>query len=99
VPLDVLELTTAPADLEWLTRIGNLGVVAYAGPAAQTRAIRKALAKRDGEIKPLVTEVIAPERYLLERLVCVDTTAAGGNASLLAGSAGAAGPSAGAGGL
>jgi RHH-type proline utilization regulon transcriptional repressor/proline dehydrogenase/delta 1-pyrroline-5-carboxylate dehydrogenase len=28
--------------------------------------------------------MIAPERYVLERHLCIDTTAAGGNASLLA---------------
>jgi RHH-type proline utilization regulon transcriptional repressor/proline dehydrogenase/delta 1-pyrroline-5-carboxylate dehydrogenase len=33
---------------------------------------------------PLVTEVIYPAAYAHERAVCVDTTAAGGNASLLA---------------
>jgi RHH-type proline utilization regulon transcriptional repressor/proline dehydrogenase/delta 1-pyrroline-5-carboxylate dehydrogenase len=34
---------------------------------------------------PLVTEVLYPAAYAHERSVCVDTTAAGGNASLLAG--------------
>jgi len=28
--------------------------------------------------------MIAPERFVLERHLCIDTTAAGGNASLLA---------------
>ena len=42
-----------------------------------------------GEIKPLVTEILAPQRYLLERLLCFDKTAAGGNATLLAASEGA----------
>ena len=32
----------------------------------------------------LVTERVAPERYVLERHLCVDTTAAGGNATLIA---------------
>ena len=47
-------------------------------------AIRTALAKRAGSILPLITEPDVPERYMLERHLCVDTTAAGGNASLLA---------------
>ena len=34
----------------------------------------------------LVTELIGPERYVAERHLCIDTTAAGGNASLLASS-------------
>ena len=36
---------------------------------------------------PLVTGVIDAERYALERHLCIDTTAAGGNASLLAATA------------
>lgn len=38
----------------------------------------------DRPIMPLIAERIAPARFLLERHLCVDTTAAGGNASLLA---------------
>ena len=48
------------------------------------RRIRQVLAARDGPIVPLVTEVLYPAAYAHERSVCVDTTAAGGNASLLA---------------
>ncbi|GMG85301.1 bifunctional proline dehydrogenase/L-glutamate gamma-semialdehyde dehydrogenase PutA [Paralimibaculum aggregatum] len=48
------------------------------------RAIRQALAARPGPILPLVTSEDPPERLCLERHLCVDTTAAGGNASLLA---------------
>jgi RHH-type proline utilization regulon transcriptional repressor/proline dehydrogenase/delta 1-pyrroline-5-carboxylate dehydrogenase len=48
------------------------------------REIRRALAERNGPIIRLVTETIEPEAYVIERATCVDTTAAGGNASLLA---------------
>jgi RHH-type proline utilization regulon transcriptional repressor/proline dehydrogenase/delta 1-pyrroline-5-carboxylate dehydrogenase len=47
-------------------------------------AARKALAERDGPIVPFVTDLIAPASFAHERAVCVDTTAAGGNAALLA---------------
>ena len=47
-------------------------------------AMRRALSRRDGAILPMITEVIAPASYAHERAVCVDTTAAGGNAALLA---------------
>lgn len=59
-------------------------LVAYAGDETSMRSIRKALAARKGPIVPLVTEIIYPAAYAHERAVCVDTTAAGGNASLLA---------------
>ena len=42
------------------------------------------LAARDGDIRALVTEPWSPTRYSLERVLSIDTTAAGGNASLLA---------------
>jgi RHH-type proline utilization regulon transcriptional repressor/proline dehydrogenase/delta 1-pyrroline-5-carboxylate dehydrogenase len=51
------------------------------------RPLRRALSRRDGPIVPLETAVLAPERYVVERHLCIDTTAAGGNASLLAESA------------
>ena len=57
------------------------------GPADWLRALRRALAARPGAIVPLETAPVAPERYAAERHLCIDTTAAGGNASLLAASA------------
>lgn len=45
---------------------------------------RKALAERDGAILPLINEQSFADRIHLERHICIDTTAAGGNASLLA---------------
>ncbi len=62
----------------------DLGVVALSGDPERAKEIRKALAARRGAIVPLVGEVIYPAAYAHERAVCVDTTAAGGNASLLA---------------
>lgn len=61
-----------------------IDAVAYAGPQETRIAFRRALADRDGPILPLVTTRIDPIAYCAERSVCVDTTAAGGNAMLLA---------------
>jgi len=47
-------------------------------------AYRLALADREGPLLPLITETSAPERLVVERHLCIDTTAAGGNASLIA---------------
>jgi len=63
----------------------DVDVVAFAGETDSVRRVRRALADRTGPIVPLVTEVLYPAAYAHERSVCVDTTAAGGNASLLAG--------------
>lgn len=76
-----LEGVLAPADLRGLTGIG-----AVLRDGADDRAWRRVLAARDGPILPLLT---AAEAGLatLERHTCTDTTAAGGNASLLMGGA------------
>ncbi|MFK7891921.1 MAG: bifunctional proline dehydrogenase/L-glutamate gamma-semialdehyde dehydrogenase PutA [Granulosicoccus sp.] len=67
-----------------LAELTGVVAVAAAGHADWTGELRRALARRDGPIVPLETQVIAPERYVVERHLCIDTTAAGGNASLLA---------------
>ena len=67
-----------------LSQAQGFDVVASAADEATLRAIRLALAGRDGMLVPLVSERLAPARYILERHLCVDTTAAGGNATLIA---------------
>jgi RHH-type proline utilization regulon transcriptional repressor/proline dehydrogenase/delta 1-pyrroline-5-carboxylate dehydrogenase len=48
------------------------------------QAYRLALAEREGVLIPLITEADAADRLIVERHLCIDTTAAGGNASLIA---------------
>ncbi len=48
---------------------------------------RQALAARNGPLLPLITTAEMTDRCLVERHVCIDTTAAGGNASLLSANA------------
>ncbi len=48
------------------------------------KAVRLELAKRDGPIVPVITNPFDVAGFVHERAICVDTTAAGGNASLLA---------------
>ena len=57
------------------------GVVADGKIRALAAAL---LAERRGAIIPLLSASDEPERFCLERVVTIDTTAAGGNASLLA---------------
>ena len=80
LPVAALDGTVDTAHLDKLP----IDLVAFAGDDETMRAVRQALAGRTGPIVPLVTEVIYPAAYAHERAVCVDTTAAGGNASLLA---------------
>jgi len=75
-----LDGTVAPQALTGLT---GLDAVASDAAEPELRALRMALAARDGPILPLITEPDRPERYQFERHLCVDTTASGGNVSLL----------------
>ncbi|RMF38380.1 MAG: bifunctional proline dehydrogenase/L-glutamate gamma-semialdehyde dehydrogenase, partial [Alphaproteobacteria bacterium] len=69
---------------ERLTTLAGFDVVALWGDEAAQRAARRALAARDGPILPLVTAPGMKGLCVLERHLCIDTTASGGNAALLA---------------
>ncbi|MCF6326919.1 MAG: bifunctional proline dehydrogenase/L-glutamate gamma-semialdehyde dehydrogenase PutA [Devosiaceae bacterium] len=71
-------------DRDALSTLNGIGAVALWSMQDDLRKARKALASRNGRIISLVTEHDMSDYCLLERHVCIDTTAAGGNASLLA---------------
>ncbi|MCY4180174.1 MAG: aldehyde dehydrogenase family protein, partial [Litoreibacter sp.] len=72
---------------DW-TKRDNFGGVIWWGDDGTTRSIRQALALREGPILPLITGQPSAADVISERHVCIDTTAAGGNAQLLAEAAG-----------
>jgi RHH-type transcriptional regulator, proline utilization regulon repressor / proline dehydrogenase / delta 1-pyrroline-5-carboxylate dehydrogenase len=67
-----------------LASLNGLDAVAVWSDEGDLRLVRRALADRNGPIIPLLCEQDLSERCVLERHTCIDTTAAGGNASLLA---------------
>ncbi len=67
-----------------LSQLEDLAAVVVSGNSARLSLIRQELAKRDGPLVPMITDWRNASRLTLERAVCVDTTAAGGNAVLLA---------------
>jgi RHH-type proline utilization regulon transcriptional repressor/proline dehydrogenase/delta 1-pyrroline-5-carboxylate dehydrogenase len=67
-----------------LTTLAPLAAVIWWGNADQGRTYARALADRDGPIIALVTATLDIAHVMHERHVCIDTTAAGGNAALLA---------------
>ena len=71
-------------DPSTLLDISGFNAVVSWGQEEELRVIRKVLSMRAGELIPLINEEDFGERCKLERHVCIDTTAAGGNASLLA---------------
>lgn len=69
------------ADLKMLK---GFDAVALWSTPEHARAARVALAERTGPLIPLMMGKDIADQCVLERHVCIDTTAAGGNASLLA---------------
>lgn len=61
-------------------------IVAMMAPEQILKPIRSALAAREGAIVSLVTDIYTPYRYFAERHCCIDTSAAGGDATLISAS-------------
>jgi RHH-type proline utilization regulon transcriptional repressor/proline dehydrogenase/delta 1-pyrroline-5-carboxylate dehydrogenase len=78
----IAEGTVTPDTLRGLT---GLSAVLFWGSETDARPLAQALAQRDGPILPLITGRPDAGHVAHERHLCVDTTAAGGNADLLAG--------------
>ncbi|WEK06686.1 MAG: bifunctional proline dehydrogenase/L-glutamate gamma-semialdehyde dehydrogenase PutA [Candidatus Devosia phytovorans] len=74
----------AELDFDALSHATTFDAVAWFGDETTLRAIRIAMSARTGAILPLLTSMQDAGKLLLERHVCIDTTAAGGNASLMA---------------
>ena len=81
----VAVVATGRVDPQALVTMGGLSGALWWGDAAQGRACAQALSRRAGPILPLVTGMPDTGHACHERHVCVDTTAAGGNAALLGG--------------
>ncbi|NBZ87002.1 bifunctional proline dehydrogenase/L-glutamate gamma-semialdehyde dehydrogenase PutA [Rhodobacteraceae bacterium CYK-10] len=67
-----------------LERLEGFSGALWWGEADQARAYVQALAARQGPILPLITGAPDLGHVLQERHICIDTTASGGNAQLLA---------------
>jgi len=71
------------ATAEILRNLSGFDAVVYWGNDVTAREFRVALAERSGPLLPLIMDA-DPSRFSIERHVCIDTTASGGNAELLA---------------
>jgi RHH-type proline utilization regulon transcriptional repressor/proline dehydrogenase/delta 1-pyrroline-5-carboxylate dehydrogenase len=72
-------------DLECLEELNGISAVALWAEDEDVRKARNALAARPGAIIPLIATRNIEDYAIIERHTCIDTTAAGGNASLLGG--------------
>ncbi len=69
---------------ESLLHLEGFDAVALWSNLEDLREVRKYLSHRNGALIPLITDCEMSDRCTLERHVCIDTTSAGGNATLLA---------------
>ncbi|MDA1100477.1 MAG: bifunctional proline dehydrogenase/L-glutamate gamma-semialdehyde dehydrogenase PutA [Proteobacteria bacterium] len=76
--------TVNEVSLSDIETAANLAGAVLEQGAADHRAVRMALASRDGPIAPLIDDLSDWRPMLIERVLCIDTTASGGNAALLA---------------
>lgn len=77
-------LVTGFLERRALCTLSGFDAVALWSDADDLSLARRALADRDGPIIPLFSSTEMKPLCVLERHICIDTTAAGGNASLLA---------------
>jgi len=80
----VIERDTGPTPDD-LSEEDGVSAVIWWGDKDRARAYAEALARRPGPLIPLITGQPDAAHVLHERHLCVDTTASGGNAALLAG--------------
>ncbi len=81
-PRLALKVINGAFDSDWLDVL-KIDLVA-ADRSYDTGSLRRGLARRHGPIVRLISELNYPAAYTTERSICIDTTAAGGNAALLA---------------
>jgi RHH-type proline utilization regulon transcriptional repressor/proline dehydrogenase/delta 1-pyrroline-5-carboxylate dehydrogenase len=74
----------ARGSAEDLARLPEISAVACSGGDEVVARLRVLLAERPGPRLPLIETLDDAERFVTERVISVDTTASGGNATLLA---------------
>jgi len=79
-----LSIMQALFEISTIAKLQNVDAIAVAGTSQNAIEIRQTMAGRAGRILPLITHSRDATRFYIERHVCIDTTAAGGNATLLA---------------
>ena len=75
---------SASGSAEVLALVPELSAVAFSGDDEAVWRLRVVLAERPGPRLPLIEVMDDAERLVTERVISVDTTASGGNATLLA---------------
>lgn len=77
-------VTVAGKSVAEIAALEDVEGIMASGDESSLRALRRALSEREGPIVLLITDPGDACSLITERTLCIDTTAAGGNASLLA---------------
>lgn len=83
-PTSLLTAMDGPLSEELIRDVPDFGGLAVNMKESDLRRLKVALADRQGPILPLITDPGDWRNYVAERALCIDTTASGGNATLLA---------------
>lgn len=81
---NLITLLQTPLRIELLEQVDGITGVATTADQQNLRSFREALAQRSGAIIPLLTDYQDWRSFVIERSLCIDTTASGGNTALLA---------------
>ncbi|XOV84400.1 MAG: bifunctional proline dehydrogenase/L-glutamate gamma-semialdehyde dehydrogenase PutA [bacterium] len=78
-----LAVINGHVQIDSLAAIDSVSVVSARGNTGWLGALRRCLASKNTQIVSVESGVNAGENYLVERHICIDTTAAGGNVALI----------------
>lgn len=84
VPDNLVQILDTDLTAELVESAFPLAGLALSENGSELRELRIALSRRSGAILPLIQECDEWQDYVIERAICIDTTASGGNTALLA---------------
>lgn len=87
-PENLVQVLDAEMTAELVENASPLAGIAISEGGPGVRELRVALSRRSGAILPMITDCDSWQDYVIERAICIDTTASGGNTALLAGTEG-----------
>jgi len=84
VPDNLVQILDTDVTAELVESMFPLAGLALSENGSELRELRIALSRRSGAILPLIQDCEEWQDYVIERAICIDTTASGGNTALLA---------------
>ncbi len=83
IPDGIVLAVDAGDAVSFIAEMAHLDLVAFDGTTEMLGQLRRTLADRPGKRIPLISLAEGTDRFATERVISIDTTASGGNATLL----------------